>query len=511
MGYCIVEAYNYLSNLTEEGTTYMTQEQYKRANKTIFPLIILLLAYIEFLMVGQSFYYHTVTTRTIIQVVGLAFCLISAIVGIVFFGDNKKGSIMIITSGSVAYFITACFSSITLTYVYAFPVFILSIILLNRKIEIIGGIAVIIGTAIHVTRMNMAGQSTIQETTMEIGMSLLVIVCSHIVTGLLSKFNKENIEKLEDAAKQQEETMQQMTLVAENLIKHFENAQTTIGSLSNSIDTNHAAMQDIADSTESTAQAIQKQAIMCDEIHQNTDKAKSEMDDMIVSSEETIKNVSEGTQMIQQLREQAELVKEASVTTVKSTEQLNTKVAEVKEIIGVILGISTQTNLLALNASIEAARAGEAGKGFAVVAEEIRQLSEQTKDATNRITDIITELNTDADNANTSVEGTITSIEKQNEMINASGEKFVQIENDVKTLTNIINETERLVKNIIDSTNVISDNIGQLSATSEEVAAGSSNGVTASQEAVHVMGDMDKLLNSIYLLAQDLAKYEQQQ
>lgn len=45
-----------------------------------------------------------------------------------------------------------------------------------------------------------------------------------------------------------------------------------------------------------------------------------------------------------------------------------------------ISSIAGQTNLLSLNASIEAARAGEHGRGFAVVAEEIRTLSDSTKD-----------------------------------------------------------------------------------------------------------------------------------
>jgi methyl-accepting chemotaxis protein len=55
----------------------------------------------------------------------------------------------------------------------------------------------------------------------------------------------------------------------------------------------------------------------------------------------------------------------------------------------VIKGIAGQTNFLALNANVEAARAGDAGHGFAVVAQEVKNLSASTREATDRINDVV--------------------------------------------------------------------------------------------------------------------------
>ena len=69
----------------------------------------------------------------------------------------------------------------------------------------------------------------------------------------------------------------------------------------------------------------------------------------------------------------------------EQTQQIGTITATVND-------IASQSNFLALNASIEAARAGEHGKGFAVVAIEVRNLAQQSKQATTHVKAILNEI-----------------------------------------------------------------------------------------------------------------------
>ena len=67
------------------------------------------------------------------------------------------------------------------------------------------------------------------------------------------------------------------------------------------------------------------------------------------------------------------------------TSGLEEDIQAVANVADQVQAIAKQTNLLALNATIEAARAGDAGKGSAVVASEVKQLSDETRKATDQI------------------------------------------------------------------------------------------------------------------------------
>ena len=168
---------------------------------------------------------------------------------------------------------------------------------------------------------------------------------------------------------------------------------------------------------------------------------------------------------------------------------------EVQNFVGTIINISSQTNLLALNASIEAARAGEAGKGFAVVAEgESVSFQSRRKRRSNNITEIINKLNDDTKRANDSITNSVASVEKQNELIENTREKFGKVGEEVEALTTNINEAEASIEKVIlDATGIISDNITQLSATGEEVAASSTEGLRTADSTVEDMKNCRKI------------------
>lgn len=72
----------------------------------------------------------------------------------------------------------------------------------------------------------------------------------------------------------------------------------------------------------------------------------------------------------------------------RNVNEINVISEDIKEVMNFIEQIANETKMLGLNAAIEAARAGESGRGFGVVAQEIRKLSDESKETVGKIHDL---------------------------------------------------------------------------------------------------------------------------
>lgn len=482
----------------------MTAAQYKRANSTVYPILMLIMGYVFVIMIGEALTTGGKLTTWIQLITSVLAMLISTVIYLSM-REKRSCGIIVMSVSSLAYLVILFCSDSVEAYTYGFPILFACMVYMKIKFVWAGNAILVLGSLIKLA-LNFGGAdyNMRQSLVLAVFSSVLLAFSAYRVLRLLIRNNEENMATITDAAKQQEANHQKTMSVARELSGHFGDAMQMLDRLNKSVDTSNFAMNNIADSTESTAEAIQEQASMCSEINKQTDLAETQTKNMIEASKRTDVNVNEGSEMVKDLKEQAQNVENASAVTVQVIESLTQKVAEVESFVGTILSISSQTNLLALNASIEAARAGEAGRGFAVVAEEIRQLSEQTKEASNNITNIIGELNEDTKLANESIKNSVESVERQNKLIEETREKFQKISEGVGELTDNVDNTERVIKEILQSTSVISENIAHLSATSEEVAASSTEGLKTSENTVEEMKACREILEKIYALAQEL-------
>ncbi|HSH04365.1 MAG TPA: methyl-accepting chemotaxis protein [Anaerolineae bacterium] len=130
------------------------------------------------------------------------------------------------------------------------------------------------------------------------------------------------------------------------------------------------------------------------------------IDEVKAIAEQSFTKAQQVAQQAQQTRTVSTTGRQAIDETIGSMTQIKEKVAgiaenilalseqtqQIGEIITTVNDIASQSNLLALNASVEAARAGEHGKGFNVVAVEVRNLAEQSKQATAQVKSILDEI-----------------------------------------------------------------------------------------------------------------------
>jgi methyl-accepting chemotaxis protein len=314
---------------------------------------------------------------------------------------------------------------------------------------------------------------------------LVTVVLVRAITRPLNRIAAQSLEVAEgdytiafshparDAIGHLSDAMNTMVGRTKEMLTEITSATQALAAASTQLSSISTQMTEGSSQTASMANAVSQAT---GEVRENMTSVSAAMEQATVNMNTVAAAAEEMSATIQEIAQNSERAKNTTSSAVVKAQEASGRVnelgdaaREINAVTSTITAISSQTNLLALNATIEAARAGEAGRGFAVVANEIKELAQQTAQATEDIRERI---------------GGIQSVTSQ------TVRDISDISGVIAEMNEIVGTIAAAVEEQSVTTRDIAENVGQASAGITEI---NSNVAASSAMTRSVSTDIEKV------------------
>ncbi|HSM10229.1 MAG TPA: methyl-accepting chemotaxis protein, partial [Lysobacter sp.] len=212
---------------------------------------------------------------------------------------------------------------------------------------------------------------------------------------------------------------------------------TSVQVASSAQETQATAMH-LAEAAEHQAQEISSASDRISEIAASIDQVSKNSAESADVAQRSVQIATKGAGVVRQTIAGMDSIRDQIQETSKRIKRLGESSQEIGSIVELINDISEQTNILALNAAIQAASAGEAGRGFAVVADEVQRLAERASNATKRIETLVQTIQSDTNEAVSSMEQTTSEVVAGARLAEDAGTALGEIEKVSSDLSGLI-------------------------------------------------------------------------
>ena len=208
------------------------------------------------------------------------------------------------------------------------------------------------------------------------------------------------------------------------VLAQIQETGSSVGTFSSNFMT---VIQEQAASASQQATSVAEVTATMEELSRTSRQIAQNAESVKEAASKSVEVAQAGTTLGREGVEAMAQIKERVGDIARKTLFLGEKSHEIGKVMDIIKEIATEIHLLALNAAIESAAAGEHGRRFAVVASEVRRLAEKTRESTETIRAIITEIQSATNSSVEATEQGTREVERWKETIRMSSEAFSEI------------------------------------------------------------------------------------
>ena len=249
-------------------------------------------------------------------------------------------------------------------------------------------------------------------------------------------------------------------------------AVNLLGAAANEIMT---ATAQIAAGTAETAAAISQTTSTVEQVRQAAQLSNTKAEDVSSRAQGVAQVSRQGNQALDEASGGMRNINQEMESLATTMVFLSEQGQSIGGIIATVTDLADQSNLLAVNAAIEAARAGEQGKGFAVVAQEIKNLADQSKQATTEVRTILSDIQK-------ATSAAVMATEQVSKAVDAGAKQFAQAGEAIRTLADSTTEAAQAATQIAVSSHEQVVGMDQVGVAMENVnQAGTDTAATMKQ------------------------------
>jgi PAS domain S-box-containing protein len=284
-------------------------------------------------------------------------------------------------------------------------------------------------------------------------------------TGLIEKISKGDLRERIDVDKYKGDLSilgDYLNSMTNNLAKIAREIISASGKIVTGLSEIDEAIGTQASSATEQEAAVKETTAVMDQIKASSKETLKKAQVLGKSAERTHEEARRGLESVEQSSSSMGSIKEKMSGIAKSIVNLSNKMKQIGETTSLVNGLAQQSKLLALNASIEAAKAGEAGKGFAVVAAEVKDLAEQSHQATVQVQGILDNIQQATDKAVMVTEEGSKEVDSGVDSISKTGEV-------IENLNNVIKETTVASQQIVEAVDQEAKGVEEVSKAMLEI------------------------------------------